>query len=351
MNKYLLFIFFCLLGTQLLAQSSCERNLNEARADYSNGNLYAIPGKLTDCLEEGFSETEKIEALRLLTLTYININQQEKARNTFIELLNIKTDYQVQENIDPSELYSLYKKIDTEIKYFIGVTFGVNLNSILVHKYRNTIPVESNHTAEYSTIISNPQIGVQFLYPITKNWIAGAEVQFQNQKFHYSEKNIYYNDIEDANDNYTDITYDGSNNGINLNINLRYMKDFYQWKPFIEVGSVGRYNLSYDILSYDSDYNPTVENEIIDELDISSRRANFNVGVTANLGTMIKLGENYGEIKFGASNYFINHLNEEARATAFTYTIADGMTLLEDDYTNLVYQLSITFNIPFFNFQ
>ncbi|MGM0582225.1 MAG: outer membrane beta-barrel protein [Bacteroidota bacterium] len=353
MNKYLLFLIFTLISTELMAQSSCERNLNEARADYSNGNLYAIPGKLADCLEEGFSKTEKIDALRLLTLTYININQQEKARDTFIKLLNIKTDFQVKQNVDPSELYSLYRKIDTDAKYYIGLTFGVNLNDIQVVSDRNSNPIESNHSAKYSSKLSYPQVGVQFLYPLTKNWIVGVEAQFQNQRFHYKEKNIYINDNnpENTEENFTDISYDLSNNGVNLNINLRYMKDYYKWKPFIELGSVGRYNIGYTILDYLSSYSTTVENENIDELKISSRRVKFNVGASANLGTMIKLGENYGEIKFGVCQYFIHHLNAEARESVFRNTIANGMVLKEDDYTNMVYQISLTFNLPFFNFK
>lgn len=351
------------MSSKLIAQSSCERNLNEARSDYSNGNLYAIPGKLTDCLEEGFSKTEKIEALRLLTLTYININQQEKARTTFIKLLNVKTDYQVQENIDPSELYSLYRKIDTDIKYFIGVTSGVNLNSVIVHQYRNTNPfesMESIHDPNYLTKISNPQVGIQFLYPITKNLIAGAEVQFQNQRFDYEETNYHITEDYDS-ENSTDVVipedsrsfiqYESSNNGLNLNLNLRYMKDYYTWKPFIEVGVIGRYNLSYNVFNYDNNYQLTVEEEIINEFDISSRRTDFNVGISTNVGTMLKIGENYGEVKFGVSNYFINHLTAEARRTAHTVSMANAMALLDDDYTNLVYQLSVSFNIPFFNFK
>ncbi len=348
MSKYLLAILFTLVVSQLWAQSSCERNLNEARADYSSGNLYAIPGKLADCLEEGFSKTEKIDALRLLTLTYININQQEKARNTFIKLLNIKTDYQVKENFDPSELVSLYRKIDTEIKYYIGLTFfGFTLNNIRVFSSDHTNPVESNHTAEYSTNISIPQVGVQFLYPLTKNWIVGADAQFQNQRYSFEEKNIYDN----SSDNDYKITYNARSNGVNLNINLRYMKDYYRWKPFIEVGAAGRYNLNYEIRNYINNYSKTVDDEIIDEIDISSRRVKLNFGINANLGTMIKLGENYGEIKFGVSNFLVRHLTAEARDPNNTYTIGNGMVLLEDDITNIVYQLSFTFNIPFFNFK
>lgn len=336
-------LFFFISITQIIAQSSCERNLNEARADYSNGNLYAVPGKLGDCLEEGFSKTEKIEALRLLTLTYININQQEKARSTLIKLLNLKTDYQAIKGVDPSELYSLYRDIDTDIKYFIGITIGLNLNSIIPHFERNSFPLEE-HISNYESQISIPQIGLQFLYPITKNIVAGAEIQYQTHKYSYNEENDY-------GINSTTVRYESINDGINLNLSVRYQKDFYSWKPFIEIGSTGRYNLNYDVLNYNSNFSQTVDQEDISEIPVYDHRTKFNFSLNANIGSMIKLGENYGEIKFGVSNYFRNHLNKDARANIYYRTLGNGMVIKEDDYTNLVYQINFTFNIPFFNFQ
>ena len=35
-------------------------------------------------------------------------------------------------------------------------------------------------------------------------------------------------------DNRSIISYESRNNGLNLNVNLRYMKDYYVWNPFIE---------------------------------------------------------------------------------------------------------------------
>ncbi|WP_375578143.1 hypothetical protein ABWH96_14015 [Marivirga tractuosa] len=347
MSKNFIILFFLLVTTtiNLFAQSNCERSLNEARTDYSNGNLYAVPGKIGDCLEEGFSKTEKVEALRLLTLTYININQQEKARETLIRLLNLKTDYQAIKNEDPSELYSLYNDIDTDIKYFIGITFGLNLNSMRVITDRNAHPLENN-ISNYTPKVSIPQVGLQFLYPIKKSLIAGIEVQYQNHKYFYKEEND--NGVGDINI----IEYSSNNDGININLMLRYMKDYYNWKPFVEIGSTGRANFTYDIINYtnNSDQTPDEEN-ITEPQDILSNRSVFNLSLNANLGTMIKLGENYGEIKFGVSNYFRNHLNKQSRSEVYETTILDGMVLMEDDLVNIVYQLNFTFNIPFFNFK
>ena len=339
-----LFILFT-SSSFLVAQSSCQRNLNEARADYSNGNLYAVPGKLGDCLEEGFSKSEKIEALELLTLTYININQQEKARTTLIRLLNLKTDYQVIKNVDPSELYSLYSKIDTDIKYFVGITAGFNNNSIIVHQPYSTNAL-GTHDPNYISRSSFRQVGAQFLYPITKNIIAGAEIQYQSHRFDYKEI------FDNGNNDISTIEYGTINNGMNLNLTLRYMKDYYQWKPFFELGTTGRYNLNYFVTFYTNDFEKTVDEENInEEINIISDRSNINFSLNANLGSMIKVRENYIEIKFGVSNYFRNHLNDKAINDADKSTFLNAMVLKDDYITNLVYQLNVSFNIPFFNFQ
>ncbi len=354
MNKRIIIVIILLLGssTSLWAQTSCERSLDEAKADYANGNLYAVPGKLTDCLEDGYTKTEKVEALRLLTLTYININQQEKAKETLIRLLKLKTDYQAVRNVDPSELYSLYKKIDTDIKYFIGITLGTNLNSVRPVLYRSAFPIETTHP-QYSARIATPQVGFQYLYPLNKSFIVGAEIQFQNQRYSYSESFDY----EDRNSNF--VTYDSNNNGINLNLIFRYMKDFYTCKPFVELGSTARTNLTYDIINYTNNFERVVDEENIIEseeninerVSVYTRRSTFNFALNANLGSMIKVRENYVEIKFGVSNYFRNHLNSKGREEAYTTTLLDGGFIKEDDRLNLLYQINFTFNIPFFNFQ
>ena len=349
MRIFLLFIFVLAGSSIAMAQTNCERNLNEARADYSNGNLYAIPGKLTDCLENGFSKNDKIIALRYLTLTYININQQEKARETLIKLLNIQTDYQVKEGIDPLELYSLYRKIDTDIKYFIGVTFGLNYNTIQVEQHYT--PFADQHEYKYSPLLNIPQFGAQFLYPFSKKWLAGVELNYQNQQFAYEETNT-----NTETDEFTIIGYDANNHGVNLNLNMRYMLDYYQWKPFVELGTVGRFNLTYDLLSYSTEFSNSVNNEeIIDNINLfdpeDTRRSRYNLGLSASIGSMIKILTYYGEVKFTATKFTYNHLNMFARENRYIKTIGDAMILTDGDHTNTVYQLSVSFNLPFFDFK
>ncbi|PTB91076.1 hypothetical protein C9994_16185, partial [Marivirga lumbricoides] len=208
MKKNLFTILFILSALMAIAQENCDQNLTEAKADYNNGNLYAIPGKLTKCLESGFSKAEKVDAYRLLTLTYLNINQLEKARETIIKLLNIKTDFQVIQNIDPPELYSLYKKIDTDPIYFIGVNAGINYNTTQILNTYTTETVEGSLNFNYKPLFSY-QTGAQFILPLLDKLWLKAEVGFQKQRFKYIEETKNLKDTSTVN-----ITYLSNNSGI-----------------------------------------------------------------------------------------------------------------------------------------
>ncbi|MBK6266235.1 outer membrane beta-barrel protein [Marivirga sp. S37H4] len=352
MRKYLLTIFLLLSGFSLLAQNNCERSLNEARSDYSNGNLYAIPGKLADCLVDGFLKSEKIEAYRLLTLTYLNINQNEKAKESLIKLLKIKTDYKVLPNVDPPELYSLYRKIKTDPIYFIGIVGLMNFNTIQVLKGKNgdlrrfsQNPYKNKDSYRYTPKISF-QVGAQFIYPFSeKLWLRG-DVMYQNQKYDYSETIVHNTEAKD-----NTFTYESSDNGLNLNVSARGILDKYYWKPFMEIGITGRYNINQLLLNYVSEDSEELEEGNADRIDISMYRKKFNFGLHAHIGTMFMVGENYGEIKIGATKYMLAHTNYLDDNQRILQTVDNRGEVIEDDFSNLIYEVNIAFNIPFFNFR
>jgi hypothetical protein len=352
-------IILLLFNISLFAQSNCERNLEDARSDYSTGNLYAIPGKLTDCLKEGFTKNEKIEAYRLLTLTYLNINQNEKAKESFIKLLNIKTDYRATPGVDPPELYSLYRKIDTDPKYFIGAIVGINYNTIQIQKLYQTGTVRGATDVNYQGSYAF-QGGGQFILPILKNFWVKAEALYQNQRFDFTQTSLTYNNTENpGNTEFTEYLFSSTNHGINLNLSARNVIDNYSLKPFVEYGISGRYNINYNFLEYTSSYSPSADQGLVDEIDMTKFRNQVNVGFHLNVGTMIKMGENYGELKIGASKFLLVHASYANDTERFINKIGtqgerQGKSqgeILDNDYTNLIYQMSFSFNIPFFNFQ
>lgn len=344
MKKSFFTILFILSALLVVAQENCDQNLTEAKADYSNGNLYAIPGKLTECLQSGFTKAEKVDAYKLLTLTYLNINQLEKARETLIKLLNIKTDFQAVQNVDPPELYSLYRKIDTDPIYFIGINAGINYNTTQILQAHTTETVEGSSKINYKSKESY-HIGGQFILPLRDKLWLKAEVGFQNQRFEYVEETNNAKDTSTLN-----ITYFSSNRGINLNFSARSIINNYKWKPFIEYGITGRYNLNTVFTEYIGTNSKSVNFTTIDRIVMNKFRSNFNVGLDLSVGSMIKLGEHYGEIKLGAAKYLLNHARYSNPVERFTNTIGNAGETNDHDFNNLVYQLTLSYNIPFFNF-
>ncbi len=354
MRKIILVISFLLSGINLLAQTDCNRNLNEAKSDFANGNLYAIPGKLTDCLKEGFSKSEKIDAYRLLTLTYLNINQNEKAKESLIKLLNIKTDYQVTINVDPPELYSLYKKIDTDPKYFIGLSAGINYNTIQIKDFPDgqsgrfsQNPYSGQDIYKYTPKFSF-QAGAQFMYPILKNLWLRSELMYQNQKYDYYEEIINIEATESKNKFYA---YESSSDLINLSISARRVLDNYRWKPFVELGIISSYNIKYNFNNYISEDTEELDIDNIDNIKMIEYRKKFNIGLNAQIGTMLKIGEYYGEMRFGVNKFLIAHANYANDSERSIKTVGNRGEVIEDNYNNLLYEISFAFNIAFFNFK
>ncbi len=331
----------------LFAQANCERNLNEARTDYANGNLYAIAGKLDDCLKNGFSKNEKVEAYQLLALTYININQQDKARETLIKLLKIKTDYQAVKNVDPDELVSLYNSIDTNPIYFIGVYLGANYTLATLNESTDRFTKNSGMDIYKYIPELSVRAGVQFIYPLTQSWYASGSLGYDAHRYSYSETN---NGNFDAN-NITILSYNSTNRGINLNASMRYMKNNYLYKPFIEAGITGKLNLINTITDYSNSNLEEPIDELVNTISMNDSRRLFNAGLGVQVGSMRKLGENYVEVSVGATYFLVPEVHYDDANGRFNSPVANKHGIIEDNYNKVTFNFTIKFNVPFYNFK
>jgi outer membrane receptor for ferrienterochelin and colicin len=76
------------------AQECSDVSLNEARKSYEIGKFAEVIGSLTPCVESGFSEKQKIEAYRLLAMTWLAIDSTERAGIATGFLLQINPTYE-----------------------------------------------------------------------------------------------------------------------------------------------------------------------------------------------------------------------------------------------------------------
>ncbi|MGM0579345.1 MAG: outer membrane beta-barrel protein [Bacteroidota bacterium] len=169
--SFSLLILFPLLGN---AQSSCVQNLREARNFYDAGKLNELPKLLLKCIDNGFTDEEKVEALRLVTLSYLFDEEQEKAEATYLRLLKIEPEYQVDEDSDPTELIILSERYDTEPKFFFGIKGSPSYNIL------EDTPFLVYNKSELGSY--DPPIGISgglfFQYPINNEFSVNLETYY-----------------------------------------------------------------------------------------------------------------------------------------------------------------------------
>ncbi|ADR22176.1 hypothetical protein MATR_01850 [Marivirga tractuosa] len=156
------------------AQTSCVQNLREARNFYDAGKLNELPKLLLTCIDNGFTKEEKVEALRLVTLSYLFDEEEQKAEASYLRLLKIEPEYQVNLESDPTELIILSERYDTKPKFFFGLKGAAAYNILDIAPnfvYRSAQP------GSY-----DPPIGLSgglfFQYPINEDFSANIETHY-----------------------------------------------------------------------------------------------------------------------------------------------------------------------------
>ncbi|WP_375579601.1 porin family protein [Marivirga tractuosa] len=191
-NLLLLFFFFA-ISFSGIAQSSCVQNLRDARNAYDEGKLKELPELLLGCIENGFSKEEKVEALRLVTLSYLFNEEQEKAENSYLRLLKIDPEFEANEESDPTELLILADKFDTDPKFSYGVKASQNINFIDLESSEIVLSTAMPGGYEASLNIS---FGLFFQYPFNNKLAMNIELHYVG-RFTSLERDIVNESNED----------------------------------------------------------------------------------------------------------------------------------------------------------
>lgn len=216
------FVFsICCLVSGYAQTSSCAQTLRLARSTYELGRLHEIPTLIDGCLKDGFTVQEKVEALKLLTQTYIYLEEPEKAEESMLQLLNTDHFYEVNENVDPAEFVALFRTFRTDPVFSIGVKFGTNATYPTATK-NYFIGSSAANKGEYSPGI-NIQYGLSFekeLFGKDSRWIAAPEIISSNHSFGYANESITTSD--QTGESYSVIDGNFKQSRLDLNLLVQY---------------------------------------------------------------------------------------------------------------------------------
>ncbi len=298
MNKYfspaLLTVFIFLLSLSGLAQTDpvCLQALRSARASYEQGRLQELEYTLQGCLDK-FSKAEKVEAYKLLVLTYIYLEEPAQADKAMISLMSADHFFEINEGTDPAEFVNLYKKFRKDPIFSIGLrgsflTTNVNVQN---HYY---IFGNGQGTGSFS---SNQKLvfGLAFEKVLLKDKLVLApEFMLSERSFTYANNNIFGTDNVAQP---TSLTAQISQQLLQLNLigqypfKKKFANNFFQ--PYAGAGLSTSYLLSSNFEEAELNVEPGFEDVSGAPLDNTLNYKTLNFSAILLAGVKFKVTELY----------------------------------------------------------
>lgn len=217
----LLFVFISFAAEAQQTEGSCAITLINARKLYDDGAIEKVPGLLQACLQNGFKREEKIQAYRLLVLTYLFSNNKPEAEKNMVSLLKTDPEYQIDPAIDPPEFIKLYETYRTLPLYTIGGFAGTNtsqINVLQAYSIGNTYGTYKSNYGFQAGLSANR-------YLFNHCYLSLNAMYFQN-KFTYTNVINRFNDVKSIE----------TQSWIILPLTATYEMEFSNWRPFIRLG-------------------------------------------------------------------------------------------------------------------
>ena len=91
-KRFLAIILFFSFSQLAIAQNDCGESINLAQDAFDAGHIERIPSILHECINK-FTPEQKVEAYRLLTITYLYMDDPFGAESSFLNLLKVCEKY------------------------------------------------------------------------------------------------------------------------------------------------------------------------------------------------------------------------------------------------------------------
>lgn len=291
MRKVLLFFLVAIFCHQFSAQaqSTCAQTLRLAQSVYEQGRLQELEALLAGCLQDGFTDEEKVNAYKLLTLTYIYLEEPEKADKTMLSLLQTNNEFTPNDAVDPAEFVALYHTFRTWPIYRIGLKLG----SVAAQPTVVSADYVNDGVSEYKNGFGF-KAAIAFEIPLSgkmKKFAIAPEPTFAIRSFSATNRDA---------DSVLITTSVETQTLICLPITLQYK--FYErgkTNLFVALGASADFlmNANKKVDSKRGDENSPVEEKTF---AIGAQRNRFNASALASAGFKRKVGKGYfiGELRY-----------------------------------------------------
>jgi hypothetical protein len=361
---FILSITIC-WGQEDGSKISCTQRLRLARATYEAGRLHELVGTILGsqaeaCFRDGlatFSKQEKVDALKLITLAYIYLEEPQKADEAMLRLLNTDHFYK-PDNSDPAEYIALYKTFRITPLLSFGGKIGGTAN--FAHLLSNNpvggqSPGEGKYSPGYSII--GGLFVEKDLFPnatsFLKNTVGMAEFLFHARPNKITYDQIWVN--EAYNHHSATAQFNAKSSWVDMNLIIRYrLNPDSKIDPYFGLGPGLTYLLKYEFdlpQTQQLSPNPGGGQDIIfstvtgQAIDTKNAYKKLGQTVTAMGGIKFRIGEFYlnaeARYQFGLNN-LVNDENRFVPDLVYNYQVSIN------DYRFSNFVLNVGATIPKF---
>lgn len=288
---------------KVFAQSStCSEVLVDARSSFEAGHLYSIPAMLKPCLDNGFDKGQKIQAYWLLARTYLLIDDPISAEDSYLKLLRLDPEYNIDEDLDPIDLVYLSNKFTTTPIFVLFAKVGTNfISPQVIHNFGmdNTQLLNEEYTS-----LTGFHVSAGGEYNASDKFSFGLEFMFSQSRYNYSNT-FFNNDFQ---------TLDEQLTFFNIPVYVKYRLKFNKIRPYLYAGYSSDFLLSStgsaELLDRVSSVSPGEEVAEFPvtgpDISLTQQRRFYNSSIFAGIGANYRIGYNYifidARYAFGLSN-------------------------------------------------
>jgi hypothetical protein len=334
-------ILLILSTSPLSGQNDCATKIQEAQKYYDQGMIEEIPKMLAPCMESGFTHVQKIEAYKLIILSYLFDDNQFEAEKTMVEFLKKYPEYEIMPN-DPVEFVYLFESYRTTSVFSFGITAGFNLTDPRVIEPYSVFDMR-NVTLK-NTMKPGFQVGIGIGRYISKKMFVNLEFKFSENRYGFADEIKI--PLTGGNDGINSVTYSERLYKAVMPLTLSYEFNAKKVHYFIRAGfSIGRITGVTGVASRKyAEELPAITGET---QDILSNRKNMLYSAIVGTGIRYKVPRGVLTVEF-RTNWGLNNIVRPERRYSNKQQITKSY-YIDDDFSLNTFALSAGYYFSFYS--
>jgi len=292
MKKLYILALIIFFAAESFAQtSSCAQTIRLAQSIYDQGRLHELEDLITKQLgKSDCSQAEQVSLLKLLTLSYIYLEEPARADETMLRLLDTDHYFEINPAVDPAEFVALYNTFRTKPIYRIGAKLGVSASRPNVTNSVTSVELAADSEYKYAFAIlfgGAVDVPIHFKNKNDDKFTLHGELLYWQKKFEIGVK--VDRGVSSEGEPLTNAQQGfETQNWLSLPLSLEYKFLEKKYNPYVAAGVAIDYLLGGKLQTERLRDDVTSVPEA--SYDIKSQRSPVNISALLATGVKLKMG-------------------------------------------------------------